>query len=99
MSTSAAGDPATYGGRATKYLPFTGPGTREYIIGNLDLRNVNKIQFSAIRGTNFNGGAAPEEDLLLYWRKEGSATTTLLNSIYFSSSLLYRSSSSDCSKE
>ena len=28
MSTSAAGDPATYGGRATKYLPFTGPGTR-----------------------------------------------------------------------
>ena len=86
MSTSAAGDPATYGGRATKYLPFTGPGTREYIIGNLDLRNVNKIQFSAIRGTNFNGGAAPEEDLLLYWRKQGSATTTLLNSVLSQSS-------------
>ena len=86
MSTSAAGDPATYGGRATKYLPFTGPGTREYIIGNLDLRNVEKLQFSAIRGTNFNGGAAPEEDLLLYWRREGSATTTLLNSVLSSTS-------------
>ena len=81
MTTSAAGDAPTYGTRATKYLPFTGPSTREYVIGNLDLRNVERIQFSVIRGTNLNGGETPEEDLLVYYRQEGGSTTSLLNSL------------------
>ena len=81
MNTSAGGDSPTYGTRATKYLPFTGPGTREYIVGPLDMRNVDTLQFSAIKGTNLNGGAAPEEDILVYWRKQGSTTTELLDSL------------------
>ena len=81
MNTSAGGDSPTYGTRATKYLPFTGPGTREYIVGPLDMRNVDTLQFSAIKGTNLNGGAAPEEDILVYWRKQGSTTTALLDSL------------------
>ena len=41
----------------------------------------NKIEFSVINGTGFNGGDAPEEDLLCYWRATGSSTTNLLGSI------------------
>ena len=81
MSTSANGEPPTYGTRSNRYLPFAGDGTREYVIGPLDLTNVEKIQWSVIRGTGFNGGDAPEEDLLLYWRAVGSSTTNLLGVI------------------
>ena len=78
MSTSANGDPPRYGTRATRYLPFAGEGTREYVIGPLDLSNAEKIQWSVIRGTGLNGGDAPEEDLLLYYRIVGSSTVNLL---------------------
>jgi hypothetical protein len=78
---TSAGLP-TYGGLANRYLPFTGgPGNREYIIGPLDLTGVNRIRFTAIKGTNFNGGASPEEDLILYWRNAGSNTVNLLNTV------------------
>ena len=78
MSTSANGDPPRYGTRATRYLPFAGEGTREYVIGPLDLTNVNKIQWSVIRGTGTNGGDQPEEDLLLYWKTSSGTTVNLL---------------------
>lgn len=77
---SGSGAP-TYNGLATKYIPFKGPGTREYTLGPLDLRFVNKVRFTVISGSNFNGGAQPEEDLLLYWRASNSSTTNLLNSV------------------
>ena len=64
MITSANGEPPTYGSRSTKYLPFAGAQTREYVIGPVDLTICNKIEFSVINGTGFNGGDAPEEDLL-----------------------------------
>tara|TARA_B100000902_G_scaffold4177_1_gene5347 strand:- start:10300 stop:14886 length:4587 start_codon:yes stop_codon:yes gene_type:complete len=78
MSTSANGEPPRYGSRANRYLPFAGDGTREYVIGPLDLSNAEKIQWSVIRGTGLNGGDAPEEDLLLYYRVSGSSTVNLL---------------------
>ena len=77
---SGAGIP-TYGGLATKYLPFNGPGNREYVLGPLDLTNANKLRFVMIKGTNLNGGAAPEEGVLAYWRVSGSTTTNLLDTV------------------
>jgi len=77
---SGAGVP-TYGGLATKYLPFNGPGNREYVLGPLDLTNANKLRFVMIKGTNLNGGAAPEEGILAYWRVTGSTTTNLLDTV------------------
>ena len=71
----------TYGGLATKYLPFNGPGTREYILGPLDLTNANKLRFTMVKGTNLNGGAIPEEGILAYWRVSGSTTTNLLDTV------------------
>lgn len=71
----------TYGGLVTKYLPFTGEGTREYIIGPIDMRNVNRLRFLMIRGSNFNGGATPEEDIIAYWRRSDSQTTSLLDTV------------------
>ena len=81
MITSANGEPPTYGNRSTKYLPFSGSQTREYVLGPLDLTICNKIEFSVINGTGFNGGDLPEEDLLCFWRATGSSTTNLLGSI------------------
>jgi len=78
MTTSANGEPPTYGARATRYLPFAGEGTREYVIGPVNLLNVEKIQWSVIRGTSLNGGESPDEDLLLYYRIVGSQTVNLL---------------------
>ena len=77
---TSAGAP-TYNGLATKYIPFIGPGTREYIIGNFDMSFCNKIRFSIICGNNNNGGATPEEDLLIYYKEAGGTTTTLLDSV------------------
>lgn len=77
---SGTGAP-TYGGLATKYLPFNGPGNREYILGELDLTNANRLRFTIIKGTNLNGGAAPEEGILAYWRVAGSTTTNLLDTV------------------
>jgi len=71
----------TYNGRATRYIPFIGPGTRQYTLGNFDLTNANKIRFSIICGNNNNGGALPEEDLLIYWKTADGTTTTLLDSV------------------
>ena len=78
MSTSGNGDSPTYGTRSNRYLPFAGPGTREYTIGPLDLSNVEKIEWSVIRGTSLNGGETPDEDLLLYYSVVGSSTVNLL---------------------
>ena len=78
ISSSGNGDPPRYGTRATRYLPFAGEGTREYVIGPLDLTNVTKIQWSVIRGTGTNGGDQPEEDLLLYWKTSTGSTVNLL---------------------
>lgn len=77
---SGSGVP-TYGGIITKYLPFTGSGTREYIIGPFDMRSVNQLSFLMIRGSNFNGGATPEEDIIAYWRRTDSQTTNLLDTV------------------
>jgi len=77
---SGTGAP-TYGGLATKYLPFNGPGDREYILGPLDLTYVNKLRFTMVKGTNLNGGATPEEGILAYWRVTGSTTTNLLDTV------------------
>lgn len=79
MTTS--GSAPTYNGLATKYIPFIGAGTREYLIGNFDFTNATRIKFSVIAGSNFNGGSAPEEDLLVYWKKSGNETVNLLGSI------------------
>ena len=78
MSSSANGNPPTYGARSNRYLPFAGAGTREYTIGPLDLSNCEAIQWSVIRGTNQNGGETPDEDLLLYYSVAGSSTVNLL---------------------
>lgn len=77
---SGTGAP-TYGGLATKYLPFTGPGDREYVLGLLDLTNANNLRFTMVKGTNLNGGASPEEGILAYWRVSGSTTTNLLDTV------------------
>lgn len=77
---SGTGAP-TYGGLATKYLPFTGPGDRDYVLGPLDLTNAIRLRFTMIKGTNLNGGAAPEEGILAYWRVVGSTTTNLLDTV------------------
>lgn len=77
---SGTGAP-TYGGLATKYLPFNGPGNREYILGELDLTYANRLRFTIVKGTNLNGGATPEEGILAYWRVAGSTTTNLLDTV------------------
>ena len=71
----------TYNGKATKYIPFIGPGDREYLIGPFDLTFANKIRFTIIGGSGFNGGSQPEEDLLLYWKTTDGTTVNLLNTI------------------
>ena len=88
MPSGGNGDPPKYGNRSTKYLPFSGPGSREYIMGPMDLRNVNKLKFSVAKGNNNNGGETPNEDLMVYYRAEGGTTTTLLNAIVTSSQTL-----------
>ena len=77
---SGTGAP-TYGGLATKYLPFTGAGDREYVLGPLDFTYANRLRFTIIKGTNLNGGATPEEGILAYWRVTGSTTTNLLDTV------------------
>lgn len=81
FSMNAGAGAPTYNGFATKYIPFTGNGTREYSIGPMDLRYVNRIRFTVKGGNNFNGGSTPEEDLLLYWKTIDGATTNLLDTI------------------
>ena len=78
--TSGGGAP-TYNGLATKYLPFSGAGTREYVIGAFNMTNVEQIKFSMIRGSNFNGGEQPDEAVIAYWRVQGSTTTNLLETV------------------
>ena len=77
-----------YGNRSTKYLPFSGPGSREYVLGPLDMRNVNKLKFSVAKGNNNNGGETPNEDLMVFYRETGGTTTTLLDAIVTSSETL-----------
>ena len=81
FSMNAGAGAPTYNGFATKYIPFTGNGTREYSIGPMDLRYVNRIRFTVKAGNNFNGGSTPEEDLLLYWKTIDGATTNLVDTI------------------
>ena len=88
MPGGGNGDAPKYGNRSTRYLPFSGPGTREYVIGPLDTRNVNKLKFSVAKGNNNNGGETPNEDLMLYYRASGGTTTTLLDAIVTSSETL-----------
>lgn len=78
--SSGSGAPS-YNGLATKYIPFSGPGTREYVVGPINMTNVEQIKFSIIRGSNFNGGEQPDESVIAYWRQQGSTTTNLLETI------------------
>ncbi len=86
---AGAGAP-TYGGLVTRYLPWIGDSSennlREYLVGPLDMSNVNKIRFHVTKGNNSNGGAIPEEDLMVYWKTTDGNTTTLLNTIVAASS-------------
>jgi len=77
-----------YGNRSTRYLPFSGPGSREYVLGPIDMRNINKLKFSVTKGNNINGGETPNEDLMVYYRATGGTTTTLLDAIVTSSETL-----------
>ena len=88
MAGGGNGDEPKYGNRSTKYLPFSGPGTREYVIGPIDSRNLNKLRFSVAKGNNLNGGETPDEDLMVFYRTTGGTTTTLLDAIVTSSETL-----------
>ena len=88
MPGGGNGDAPKYGNRSTKYLPFSGPGTREYVIGPIDSRNLNKLKFSVAKGNNLNGGETPDEDLMVFYRTTGGTTTTLLDAIVTSSETL-----------
>lgn len=74
-------DIPSFSGKITKYLPFTGEGTREYVISPLNLSNVERLRFLMIRGNNTNGGATPEEDIILYWRPVGETSATLVDTV------------------
>ena len=88
MPGGGNGDAPKYGNRSTRYLPFSGPGSREYVLGPLDTRNVNKLKFSVTKGNNSNGGETPNEDLMVFYRATGGTTTTLLDAIVTSSETL-----------
>ena len=70
------------GGKATKFVLFTGGGSRFLQLGPFNLTNVNQLTFTVIRGNNSNGGDAPEEGLFLYYKTSLNATSeTLLQQI------------------
>ena len=81
---AGAGAPS-YGGLVSRYLPWIGDSAtdnlREYLVGPLDITNVNKIRFHVTKGNNSNGGELPDEDLMVYWKLADSNQTTLLNTI------------------
>ena len=81
--SGGAGIPG-YGGLVNRYLPFIGPNTanvREYILGDFDLSNVEKIRFLMIAGNNGNGGREPDEDIVCWYRNTGSESTSLLDTV------------------
>jgi hypothetical protein len=70
------------GTKATKYVLFSGAGSRYLQLGPFNLTNVNQATFTVIRGNNTNGGDAPEEGLFLYYKTSLEATSeTLLSQI------------------
>lgn len=75
----------SYSGKITKYIKFSGSGTRKLILGSdnvpLDMSTVNKIRIRAIVGQNTNGGNKPEESLDIYYRGAGAASATFYDTV------------------
>ncbi len=87
---AGAGAPS-FGGLVTRYLPWIGDSStddlREYVVGPLDMTNVNKIRFHVAKGNGSNGGETPDEDLMVYWKLTDGNQTTLLNTIVAASTV------------
>ena len=66
------------GGKATRYVLFSGSGSRFLQLGPLNLTNVNQATFTVIKGNNSNGGDAPEEGLFVYYKTSVDATSETL---------------------
>ena len=66
------------GGKATRYVLFSGGGSRFLQLGPLNLTNVNQATFTVIKGNNNNGGDAPEEGLFVYYKTSVEATSETL---------------------
>lgn len=68
--------------KATKYVLFSGGGSRFLQLGPFNMTNVNKATFTVIKGNNNNGGDAPEEGLFVYYKTSVDATSeTLLSQV------------------
>ena len=65
------------GGKATRYVLFSGSGSR-FTIRTTNLTNVNQATFTVIKGNNSNGGDAPEEGLFVYYKTSVDATSETL---------------------
>ena len=78
---SSSQSPDLTGGASTKYIRFTGDGSRFLQIGPLNTLNADKIVFTVIKGNNSNGGESPEEELQLWWKptEESTSETRLSN--------------------
>lgn len=64
--------------KATRYIRFSGGGSRFLQIGPINMSAAEKIVFTVIRGNGSNGGEAPEESLQLYWKPNVDSTSEIL---------------------
>ena len=79
---SSSQTPDLTGGASTKYIRFTGDGSRFLQIGPLNTLNADKIVFTVIKGDGANGGESPDEELQLWWKPtEDSTSETRLSNV------------------
>ena len=69
-----------------RYIGFTGSasdsaGKRQLEVGTFDMRKVNKMRFTVIRGSNQNGGENPDQALNVFYKKGTSNTVTLFSQV------------------
>ena len=69
-----------------RYIAFTGgasdsAGKRQLEVGTFDMRKVNKMRFTVIRGSNQNGGENPDQALNVFYKKGTSNTVTLFSQV------------------
>lgn len=53
-------------GKATRFIEFSGAGSRFLQMGPLNLTAAEKLIFTVIKGNGSNGGDSPEENLMCY---------------------------------
>ena len=55
-------------GKATRFIEYSGPGSRFLQMGPLNLAAAEQLIFTVIKGNNSNGGDSPEENLMCYMK-------------------------------